>query len=156
MAEIMDQLIIVGETVLAAILGGLVGLEREIRKKPVGLRTHMLVAAAACILVGLGSSIVTLYVNAIGSESLEGDPIRIIQAIIVGISFIGGGLIIKDTRTDEVKNLTTAASILLATTIGICVALQLYVLAVGATLIGLVINVLILQAEKEFSPKREK
>jgi putative Mg2+ transporter-C (MgtC) family protein len=98
--------------VAAAVLGGLVGAEREWVGKAAGLRTHMLVSLGAALFVlapteaGLG----------------EGDTSRIIQGIAAGIGFIGAGTILKRTDREEIQGLTTAATIWLTAAIGVAVA----------------------------------
>ena len=115
------------------------GLERELADKPAGLRTHMLVAGSSSLLVVLGDIMITNY----GGSSLGGviraDPIRIMEAIITGISFLGAGTIIFRNRDETVEGLTTAASILFSAAIGIAVALQQYLLASFLTVIAIVI-----------------
>jgi putative Mg2+ transporter-C (MgtC) family protein len=98
--------------VTAAVLGGLLGVERESVGKAAGLRTHMLVALAAA-----------LFVIAPAEAGLgEGDLGRIIQGIASGIGFIGAGTILKLTDQHEIRGLTTAASIWLTAAIGVAAA----------------------------------
>ena len=123
---------------LAMLLGAAIGLEREIEDKPAGLRTHMLVAGAAALFVALGDVVVRrLNVN-LGSEVVRSDPVRIIQAVVTGVSFLGAGTIIRRNALRQVEGLTTAASILLTAAVGMCVALLQLVLAVGVTALVLV------------------
>jgi putative Mg2+ transporter-C (MgtC) family protein len=107
------HLLVIGlRLVSAALLGGLVGAEREWVGKAAGLRTHMLVALGAALFVlapteaGLG----------------EGDRSRIIQGIVAGIGFIGAGAILKRADREEIKGLTTAASIWLTAGLGVAAA----------------------------------
>lgn len=123
----------------AMFLGALVGLERELADKPAGLRTHILVAAAASLLVSLGDVLVRHFDLGLSREILRSDPIRIIEAVITGVSFLGAGTIIRGQGEDRVAGLTTAASILLVAAIGVCVALSQYALAVGVTLLALLV-----------------
>jgi putative Mg2+ transporter-C (MgtC) family protein len=98
----------------AALLGGLLGAEREAVGKAAGLRTHMLVA--------LGSA---LFVIAPRESGLtEGDLGRIVQGVAAGIGFIGAGTILKLTDSQEIKGLTTAANIWLTAAIGIAAAVS--------------------------------
>lgn len=120
---------------LAMFLGGLIGLERELAKKPAGLRTHMLVAGAATLLVGLGDPIIQQM--DVSNEMLRSDPIRIVEAVVTGISFLGAGTIIRGR--EEVEGLTTAASLLFVASIGIATALSQFILAVSLTLLLLLI-----------------
>lgn len=131
----LKLLLLVG---IAAFLGGVVGIEREIADKPAGLRTHMIVAAAAALLVGLSDTMVTTFSQEVFGEQVRPDPIRILEAIITGISFLGAGTIIQRRREKSVEGLTTAASLLLTTAVGAAVALQQMVLAVGGTVLTLI------------------
>lgn len=134
-------LIAIMKVVFAMILGGLMGLERELAQKPAGLRTHMLVAGASSLLVVLGDIMITHYSTGTVVEAIQADPIRIMEAIITGISFLGAGTIIFRNRDETVEGLTTAASILFAAAIGIAVALQQYLLATVLTIIAIIILV---------------
>jgi len=139
--DLTRELWVLLDVFVAMILGGLVGFERERQDKPAGLRTHMLIAGAANVLVFLGISLSETSVDVMKDSIITADPIRIIQAIIVGVSFIGAGTIFKSEKGGEsVKYLTTAASILFSTSIGISVALNHYVVALGITLIVLFTN----------------
>lgn len=129
------ELQILGYTALAMLLGGIIGLEREMADKPAGLRTHMLVAGAATFLTSMGE---TLVANLDVSEALiRSDPVRIIEAIITGISFLGAGTIIRNRSENEVEGLTTAASLLFAAAVGIGVAEELFALSVGTVILVL-------------------
>lgn len=87
----------------AAILGGAIGWERERASKPAGLRTHMLVAAAAALLVGLGDAMTGTFVDRQQDSVLRTDPLRTIEAIIAGVSFLGAGTIIRNRRDASVE-----------------------------------------------------
>jgi putative Mg2+ transporter-C (MgtC) family protein len=97
---------------MAGILGGLLGAERESMGKPAGLRTHILVALGAALFV----------IGPYQAGLAEGDLGRIIQGVAAGIGFIGAGTILKMTDREEIKGLTTAASIWLTAAIGIAAA----------------------------------
>ncbi|WP_212747659.1 MgtC/SapB family protein [Fodinibius saliphilus] len=127
------------KVVFAMFLGGLIGLERELARKPAGLRTHMLVAGASSLLVVLGDIMIVNYSSSSMVKAIQADPIRIMEAIITGISFLGAGTIIFRNQQETVEGLTTAASILFAAAIGIAVALQQYLLAGILTVIAIVI-----------------
>jgi putative Mg2+ transporter-C (MgtC) family protein len=122
---------------LAIVLGGVVGFEREAARKPAGLRTHMLVAGAAALLVALGNLLVGRFAQ---EANLNSDPIRILEAIVVGVSFLGAGTIFRREGTDVVEGLTTGASLLFTAAIAVGVALEQYVLCAGATVLVLLIN----------------
>lgn len=136
--EWFPQLRILGEVALAMLLGAIIGIDREMADKPAGLRTNMLVAGAAALLVALGDTMVERFATRTAVELLRSDPIRIIEAIITGISFLGAGtIIVRRDRVGQVEGLTTAASILFVAAIGVAVALAQIVLAVGVTLLVL-------------------
>ena len=133
-----EQFSILGAVALAMCLGGLIGAERQLADKPAGLRTHMLIAGAAALLTAIGNALLTNAYQLPG-DAVRADPLRIIEAIITGISFIGAGTIIRSHRSERVEGLTTAASILFSAVLGICVARHLFVLAVGITLLTLLV-----------------
>ena len=112
--------------VLAGVLGGLIGIEREYRGKVAGARTHLLVA--------LGSALM-LLVSKHGFGG-QGDPARVAAQIVSGIGFIGAGAIMVDRKS--IHGLTTAAGIWVAAGIGMAVAAGLYALAVATTVLALV------------------
>lgn len=129
----------ISEVLFAMFLGGLMGFERELAQKPAGLRTHMLVAGASALLVVLGEIMISNYSSSPMVEAIQADPIRIMEAIITGISFLGAGTIIFRNQDETVEGLTTAASILFAASIGIAVALQQYLLSMILVVIAIVI-----------------
>jgi putative Mg2+ transporter-C (MgtC) family protein len=132
------QIRILGSVALAMILGAAIGLEREAKDKPAGLRTHMLVAGAAALLVALSDVAVSRFNVDLGTGLVRSDPIRIIEAVITGISFLGAGTILRHKGSDHVEGLTTAASLLFVAALGICVALSQVLLAIGVTVLVLV------------------
>jgi putative Mg2+ transporter-C (MgtC) family protein len=135
------QFQILGYVALAMLLGAIIGINREMANKPAGLRTHMLVAGAASLLVALGDILVKHFDSELAGPLLRTDPIRIIEAVITGVSFLGAGTIIRRQGSEQVEGLTTAASLLFAAVVGICVALSQIFLAVGVTLLVLLILV---------------
>ena len=135
-----SQVHIVLEVLIAIILGGVIGIERELAKKPAGLRTHMLVSGASAFFVSLGDIIVLQFASSPASHLVGSDPTRIIQAIVVGISFLGAGTIIQRRQEERIEGLTTAASILFTSAIGISVALGLLYAAMGITVLVLITN----------------
>lgn len=119
--------------ILAMVLGGIIGFERESASKPAGLRTHMLVAGSAALLTGPGKVLIPQV--GIAETFIQADPIRIIEAVITGITFLGAGTIIRNRHENQIEGLTTAASLLLVGAVGISAALNQFLLAIGATLI---------------------
>ena len=117
-----------GYLLLAFVLSSLVGLERELRQRSAGLRTHTL--------VGLGAALIMLvskfgFADVIAANHVVLDPSRIAAQIVSGIGFIGGGLIF--VRRDAVRGLTTAATIWLVAAIGMACGAGLPLLALVAT-----------------------
>ena len=138
---VISELQILLDVVIASILAGIVGIEREIGQKPAGFRTHMIIGGASALLISMGQVLVLHFKQLPEvAQLIQTDPIRIIEAIIVGISFIGAGTILKSQSDQRVRYLTTAASVLFAAGIGMSVALHHYVLAVGVTIIILLVN----------------
>ncbi|MFN3597091.1 MAG: MgtC/SapB family protein [Rubricoccaceae bacterium] len=125
----LADLATLAESLLALLLGGLVGWEREARGKGAGLRTMMLIAFASFLFVE-----VSLAATAGRAEDVA-DPVRAIQAIATGLGFVGAGIIFQDASRGRARGITTAATLLTVSPIGIAVALGHYVLAVGATLL---------------------
>jgi putative Mg2+ transporter-C (MgtC) family protein len=105
----------------AAILGGLIGLERGWAGKPAGVRTHMMVA--------LGAALFVVAPAATGPEA--GEVSRVIQGIAAGIGFLGGGTIVKGGSESQIEGLTSAATIWFTAAIGIAVAVGQLWLAIG-------------------------
>lgn len=123
----------------SAILGAIIGLQRERAGKPAGLRTH--------ILVTLGT---TVFVVACKGYGMGSDGIsRVIQGIITGIGFIGAGSILKLNEERDVKGLTTSAGIWIASGIGVSVGLGSLGLALMATLLAVVILSVVGRFEKK-------
>jgi putative Mg2+ transporter-C (MgtC) family protein len=124
---------IVLRLVLAALLGGLLGYERERHGKAAGVRTHMLVA--------LGAALFVLVPKEAGVSNA--DLTRVIQGIVAGIGFLGAGAIIKGSAEESVKGLTTAAGIWLTAAIGIACGLGRESTAVLSALLAFVILALV-------------
>lgn len=121
--------------VLAAVLSGLVGLEREAKRRAAGLRTHILVAVGSALILLTGVHMMALYRGVV-----EVDPSRLAAQVVSGIGFLGAGTIIQ--FRDSVRGLTTAASVWTAAGIGLAVGSGFYLGAAAAT--GLVLVVLLL------------
>jgi putative Mg2+ transporter-C (MgtC) family protein len=120
-----DQLEILARLMLAAVLGGVMGLERELRGYPAGIRTLALVT--------MGSTLFTEV-----SQLMGGDD-RVAAQIVTGIGFIGAGLIFREGYT--VRGITTAATIWAAAAVGMAIGIELYVVAIaGAALVFLVLE----------------
>ncbi len=153
--EVTQQFLVLFKVFIAAILSGIVGFEREWQDKPAGLRTHMIVGSATCLLISVGSLLIMDYSEEIRIRAaLRTDPLRLIEAIVVGVSFIGAGTILKSEKDEKVKYLTTSAALLFAAGVGISVGLELYILAVGVSILGLLINQVFKVADKIVKKKK--
>lgn len=116
---------------LAFLLGAFLGFEREWRRKAAGLRTYSLVALGACLF-----TVISLY----GFHSAAGtslDPSRIASQVVVGIGFIGAGVIFS--KGDVVRGLTTAAGLWLSAAIGVAVGVGMFAVALFSTALGVFI-----------------
>lgn len=118
---------IVLRLMVAAILGGLLGIEREHKGKAAGVRTHMLVA--------MGSALFVLVSQQAGI--IATDMSRVIQGLIAGVGFLGAGTILKVQSEEKVQGLTTAAGIWMTAAIGMAAGLGLEVTAVLSTTLAL-------------------
>ncbi|MFC3816124.1 MgtC/SapB family protein [Lysobacter sp. GCM10012299] len=131
------QLVVLGDTAIAMVLGGAIGFERELKNRPAGFRTHMLVAGAAALLVGLGQLVITDH--RLDGEGLTLDPLRLVEAVIAGVSFIGAGTIFGHRGSHVVAGITTAASILMVAVIGVMAGFRYHLLALAATVLTLLV-----------------
>jgi putative Mg2+ transporter-C (MgtC) family protein len=131
------ELALLVRLLVAGILAALLGWEREAAHKSAGLRTHMSVGIASALFTVLGNLAVTDF--PLGENGLRSDPIRVIQAVAIGIGFLGSGVIFVGKDGEHVQGLTTAASIWATAAIGIAAGLGHYVIAVGSTLLLLVV-----------------
>jgi len=131
----IDEKQIALRLVLAFLVGAVIGAERKIRHKPAGLRTHAL--------VGLGATLFTI-IGVYGFFEFSGapyyrtnmDPARIAAQIVVGVGFIGGGLIFKEEN--KVQGLTTAASVWLTAGLGTALGMGMFVTALVAAVLGFI------------------
>ncbi len=137
-----DELEIVARLVLAAAVGGFVGLERELRGYPAGIRTLALVA--------IGAALFTEISQLIGGND------RVAAQVVAGIGFIGAGLIFREGYT--VRGITTAATIWAVAAMGMAIGLELYIVAIaGAVLLFVVLEArpLTRRFEAAIAPKEE-
>jgi len=151
-----QQLSVLLTTAYAMVLGGLIGWERELKDRPAGFRTHMLVAGAAAMLVGLGDLLAVHFSAEDYRELVRVDPIRLIEAVVAAVGFLGAGAIFRRSGGNSVSGLTTAASLLMVAAIGIAAGLRVHVLALGATLLTLAVLLVLKWVEKRFEVHRDK
>jgi putative Mg2+ transporter-C (MgtC) family protein len=124
---------------VAALIGGMLGCERQLHGHWAGLRTHMMVAAGSAMFVMAGMRL---------AGNQPADVSRIVQGIASGIGFLGAGTILKLGDRMEIKGLTTASSIWLAAGLGVAAGAAEYTLAVAATCVSLTVLVLLHPLDK--------
>lgn len=127
--DVSDLVQITVRLSLAAVLGALLGIERETKGKAAGVRTHMLVAVSCALFVLIPQM----------SGTANADMTHVIQGVIAGVGFLGAGTIIKGRDDESVRGLTTAAGIFMTAAIGIAAGLGREATALLSTLLALVI-----------------
>lgn len=132
--------------VLAGVLGGLIGYEREHTNRPAGFRTHILVCVGAALVMVTSEFIFDRY-----SGIVNLDPARLGAQVISGIGFLGAGTIIRDGF--NVRGLTTAASLWAVSCVGIAAGIGFYGGAVIATVLIYLTLIILKKAERHFSRK---
>jgi putative Mg2+ transporter-C (MgtC) family protein len=133
----------VARLLLAAALGAVIGIEREWRNRPAGLRTHMLVCLAAALIALL--TIEITHVPFFQDEAIRVDPIRLIEAVTAGVAFLAAGMIFF--AKGEVHGLTTGAGMWLAGAVGLACGLGFWQVALFTT--GLSLAVLLVLGSME-------
>lgn len=154
--SIAQQLDVVASMAVAMLLGGLIGYERELKQRPAGFRTHMLVAGASALLVGIGQVAVAAQGVPPAGSVLQIDPLRLVEAVIAGVAFIGAGTIFGESRRggETIAGITTAASLLMVAVIGVAAGLDYYLLAAVATALALFVLVALSWWERRQVPPR--
>lgn len=127
-------LAIIVRILLSIFIGGLIGLERELKNRPAGLRTYMIVSLGACLIM-----LTNQYVYQVFDT---GDPVRMGAQVISGIGFLGAGTIMV-TRRNQIKGLTTAAGLWTAAGVGLAIGIGFYEAAIlGGVAIYLIMTLL--------------
>lgn len=139
MAEEMALADIISRLILAVLLGGLMGIEREYKNRPAGLRTHMLVSLGAATFTLIAFELFNLMEQDV--HQVNGDIIRLVEAVTAGVAFLAAGTIIQSGR--GVLGLTTGAGMWVAGAVGLACGAGLFVIALSATLLALVIMVVL-------------
>jgi putative Mg2+ transporter-C (MgtC) family protein len=128
---------------IAAILGGVIGYDRETKGKAAGLRTHMLVA--------LGSALFVIVVQQSGGSSEAVS--RVIQGLIAGIGFLGAGAILNNRQDPHIRGLTTAAGVWMTAAIGVAAGVGRELTAIFATVLAFVILAILPRFERWLVPE---
>ncbi len=129
--DIWLQLSVIIDAMIAAVLGSLIGWERDRAGKSAGPRTMALVGSASAAIVAIGA--------VVGAQAQFGDPTRALHAIITGIGFLGAGLIFTDKHSTGIQGVTTAATVFSTAAVGVAVGLGFQVVGAGLTIIILII-----------------
>lgn len=137
------QLEIIGQLAFAIFLGTLIGIEREFARKSAGMRTYALVS--------MGAALFAIIPQVVFSGSAAFDPSRVLSQIVVGIGFIGAGVIIF--QRSQIRGITTAAGLWVTAAIGAAVGYRLYNIAICSTLLVLLVLVVFWPIEKKFLKK---
>ncbi len=138
---------VVVRILLALVLSGAIGIEREIRHRGAGLRTHILVCVGSTLIM-----LTSMYVFDIYNNVTNIDPTRIAAGIVTGIGFLGAGTIIR--YGEAVKGLTTAASLWVISGVGMAVGCGFYSGAITVTVLVLVVLILLRGFEKRLGKEQ--
>jgi putative Mg2+ transporter-C (MgtC) family protein len=130
----IDQIQLIFQLVLAVVLGGVIGLEREIKNKPAGFQTYSLVTLGATIFTISCSAIFNSFFSSTG---ISFDPSRVVLAVATGIGFIGAGVIFH--RGHEYEGITTAAGLWCVAGIGVAIGSSLYLLAIASSVLVMIV-----------------
>ena len=131
---------------LASLLGGIIGLEREIHGRPAGFRTHLLVSLGSCLFCISSVEFYRIFGDFSGVGPVGVDPGRIAAQVVTGIGFLGAGAIIRERAS--IRGLTTAACLWVAAALGIACSIGLFYLAICVTVVALISLLLLKQVEK--------
>ena len=139
-----NNISIIARLVFAAFCGGLIGIERETKRRAAGFRTHILTAMGAAMTTLVGQYLLTLEISS--AENFVADPLRLGAQVISGMGFIGAGAIIV-TRRKQVKGLTTAAGLWTTAIIGLAAGAGCYLEVVVCTAFIILAELLFSKAE---------
>ena len=134
-------------TFMAVITGSLIGLDRELRHKPAGLRTHILISLAAALFTLITFELHAQFTGGDGTQTA--DPVRIIEAVTAGVAFLAAGAIIQSRG--NVQGLTTGANMWLAGALGVACGAGYYLFAVIGTAFALIVLVVLGKLQARFA-----
>jgi putative Mg2+ transporter-C (MgtC) family protein len=139
----MTEIDIVIRLCLAFVAGGVIGMERSSRRQVAGLRTHILIAVGACCLM-----LLSIWLP---QQLNSGDPGRIAAQVVSGIGFLGAGAIIR--LGNNIRGLTTAASLWLTAAIGLSIGAGMFIAALTAVILALVTLMFLNRLERKLFPE---
>jgi putative Mg2+ transporter-C (MgtC) family protein len=140
---------------LAMTLGGIIGIERELKDRPAGFRTHTLVAGSAALLVCIGQ-LVLIDERFSRMSNVVADPLRLVEAVVAGVAFIGAGTIFANRHQGTVSGITTAASLLIVAVVGVAIAFRYYALGLGAAALTLIVLSTLERIERKLAASAKK
>ena len=123
---------------VSVLLGASIGWERERRRRFAGLRTHILVTLSSASFMMLGAEV---------AEQSNGDPVRVVQAVAMGVGFLGAGTILKLPQERRVEGLTTASSIWTAAAMGVAAGAGWMILAAAIAVLTVLVLAVLRKAE---------
>ena len=132
----VSEMEIILRFVLASVLGGVIGLEREVHGREAGVRTYLLVSLGSALIMVISEFLVVKYQEGPFREIMRGDPGRIAAQAITGIGFLGAGVILR--YRDSIRGLTTAACMWVVCAIGLCVGAGYYLFGLTVSAIALI------------------
>ncbi|HEX4893023.1 MAG TPA: MgtC/SapB family protein [Hyphomicrobiaceae bacterium] len=138
--------------ILAILVGGIVGLDREWKRKPAGLRTMMLISFGSAMF-----TLITIEIVAdprLGEAASRADPVRIVEAVTAGVAFLAAGNIIQSRG--NVAGLTTGASMWVSAALGVACGAGDYILAVLGALLTVAVLTLLVRLERYVAPQADR
>jgi len=136
---------------VAALLGAILGIEREWRDQSAGLRTHMLTSIAAALYTVLAIEII--HSDVVRGETTRADPVRVLEAVTAGVAFLAAGAIIQ--ARGRVRNLTTGAGMWLAGALGVAAGFGYIAIGLAASLLGFLVIAVLRMLEPKAGHKRD-
>lgn len=150
----MDNGTLLVRILVAAALGGILGIERELKDQPAGFRTHMLLSMGACLFTVVGAFGFQAFTGGTDTQRVQADLTRVASQVVVGIGFLGAGTILR--HGGSVRGLTTAASLWVTAAIGVTVAMGFYFIATATSLIAVFTLAALKPIERTFLGRKGK
>ena len=147
------QIQFLARLILAVFLGALIGIERGVSKKHAGMRTYSLVSLGASLFTIMSEITYQYFMNTYGG-TISYDPTRMISQIVVGVGFLGAGMVI--VHRERIFGLTSAAGIWVSAAVGAAVGIGAYFLAISATILVLFILTIMRQYEHWIKSRNDK
>ena len=142
---------VIGRLLLASLLGGLVGLEREVHGRPAGVRTYLLLSLGSALIMVISEYLFVKFQGQIPGVAVSVDPGRIAAQAITGIGFLGAGVILR--YKDTIRGLTTAACVCVVCAVGLAIGGGFYLF--GTLVTGLTVTSLLILKKVEKMLKRD-